>query len=77
MLCAVGNFGTMLLLTRRPSIEDQAENDIFTTIGELEVKIEKFVKGLLAPLFTFFDFYQVPDSIFSEIVERFSVGDVI
>jgi hypothetical protein len=42
----------------------------------LEIKLTENVKELLSPLFTLFDFFQVADPIWADIVDRFVAGEV-
>jgi hypothetical protein len=45
-------------------------------VGELESRLVENVKTLLAPLFVLFDFFEVGDQIYVEIVDKFVSGQV-
>lgn len=60
----------------RKATEDASEAEISGTLDELEANLVVHVKEILAPLFVLFDFFELNDSVYEDIVKRFLQGDV-
>ncbi len=73
-LTAVG--ARTLLREAGPSVEDEAETQIRCTLGQLETELVDLVKQLVAPVFVLFDFFELSDDIYEEIVSGFVEGRV-
>jgi len=73
-LTAVG--GRTLFREAGPSGEDEVETQIRCTLGQLETELVDLVKQLLAPVFVLFDFFELSDDIYEEIVNGFVAGRV-
>ena len=58
------------------SEEDVIEAEISTSTDEIEAKLVEKVKELLAPLFAVFEFFQLSDKVYEDIVNRFVKGEV-
>lgn len=56
--------------------EPEIETNLVTTVDELETRLIENVKELLSPVFTLFNFSEVPDPIYADIVERFVAGEI-
>jgi hypothetical protein len=56
--------------------EPAIETALMTTVDELESRLVENVKELLSPVVTLFDFMEIPDSTWADIVERFVAGEV-
>jgi hypothetical protein len=56
--------------------EPELETDLMTTVDELESRLVENVKELLSPVFTLFNFAEVPDPTWANIVERFVAGEL-
>ncbi len=59
-----------------PSAEDEAETQIHCTLGQLETELVDLVKQLVAPVFVLFDFFELSDDIYEEIVNGYVAGRV-
>ena len=57
-------------------IEDLTEPEITGSLQEIEVNMTKYVKQLLSPLFVLFEFYQISDSVYDDIVDKFLRGQI-
>lgn len=60
-----------------PSVEDEVVTEIRCTLSQLESQLVDRVKQLLAPLFIMFDFFELPDDGYEEIVNAFVQGRVV
>jgi hypothetical protein len=58
------------------SAESSVTTVLATTVAELESKLVENVRALLEPMFTLFDFFEVSDPIWEEIVNNFVEGRV-
>lgn len=56
--------------------EDQVEEIIHASLGQLESNIVQYVKQLAAPLLILFDFYEPSDKIYEEIVNEYIQGRI-
>ncbi|MDQ3044606.1 MAG: nucleoside 2-deoxyribosyltransferase [Chloroflexota bacterium] len=66
----------LMMLPRLPSAEEEITTELLTTVGELETKLTEYVKELLSPTFTLFDFFELDDASWSRIVDKFVGGEV-
>ena len=64
------------LSVQRASVEDQVESEIAGTLDEIEAGLVQHVRSLVAPLFRLFDFFELSDSIYEDIVNKFVAGQV-
>ncbi len=62
---------------RAPSQEDEVEMEIHSTLEGLQTNLVGLVKELIAPLFVVFDFFELDDAIYEEIVDAFVAGRVV
>jgi hypothetical protein len=58
---------------RRPRVctVDEMESEISSPIGEVSAHLASHVKALLAKTFMLFDYFELPDADYDNIVERF------
>ena len=56
--------------------EDQITTGVNSSLQEVEASLTEFVKQLTAPMFALFDFFELGDSIYQQIVEDFVDGRV-
>lgn len=68
--------GSRLLLRDDTCIEDQIATRYDGSLQEIEGKLPQVVKQLTAPLLVLFDFFELGDSIYQEIVEAYVDGRV-
>ena len=56
------------------------ENEIDTTIefklNQIESELVELVKKIAEPLFTLFDFFQLADSVYEDMVNKFVKGQI-
>lgn len=64
------------MIERAPAEEDEIETEIHSTLEGLQTNLVGLVKELLAPLFVVFDFFELSDAIYDEIVNAFVEGRV-
>jgi hypothetical protein len=57
-------------------IEDSIETILTTELGLLEADLTSNVKTLIQPLLTLFDFFELPDVVYEQIVGDFVEGRV-
>ncbi len=62
---------------RSPSAEDSIETQLQTNLGSIEPNLVIYVKQLLSPFFMLFDFFEVDDPTYQQIVDNFVAGKVI
>lgn len=62
------------LRSRSKSIENQVEEEITFALQEVESKLVDLVKQLTKPLFMMFDFFELADSVFEDLVDKFVGG---
>ncbi len=60
----------------RISHEDVIDSEICGSLLEIEAKLPEHVKALLDPAFTVFDYFEVSNQIYAEIVNNFVAGKV-
>jgi hypothetical protein len=58
----------------RTTIEHEIESTQVMLLGDIETKLVLLVKGFLAPLFQVFDFVEVGDPIYAQMVNDFVAG---
>jgi hypothetical protein len=61
---------------RTPAIEDQSEVDFPLPLGEIDAQLVTNVKKVLAPLFSLFDFFELSDTVYREIVDKFAKDEL-
>ncbi len=67
---------TRFLRPRAPSVEDTVESTISSSLEGLETNLVNHVKQLTAPIFMVFDFFEVSDQIYEEIINAFVEGQI-
>ncbi len=65
-----------LLRTNRQTSENEVESNIVCSLGDIEPKIVELTKTISSPLFLVFDFWEVPDKVYQDIIEDFMNGKV-
>lgn len=65
-----------LLRQQYKCIENEAETSIDFNLIQVESNLVDLVKQLTAPLFMLFDFFQLSDSVYEDIVDRFVKGQI-
>ena len=55
------------------SIEDEIETTIDFSLNQIESDLIELVKKISDPLFTLFDFFRLSDSVYEEIVNKFTL----
>ena len=60
----------------RRSLEDEVEIDVSGTLDEIEADLTGYVKQVAAPLFRVFDFFELSDPVYEDIVSKFVDGKV-
>ncbi len=73
-LSSIGN--RELFETYGPSKENDIETDITIDLSSLDDSISSLVQGLLKPVFMLFDFFELEQEIYNDIVEKFKAGKV-
>jgi hypothetical protein len=61
----------------RRCVENESSSELVAPLQSLEGDLQGHVKQLLAPLFVLFDFFEVSDSVFEDIVNKFVQGEVV
>jgi len=65
------------MMVRHPiTTEDVVESSISATLNELETDLPRYVREIVQPLLTIFDFYEVDGSILDDISNGFIEGEV-
>ncbi len=59
-----------------PCREDEIEATITTSLSELDESIASLVSKLLSPVFMLFDFFELQQKIYDDIVDKFKAGQV-
>ena len=59
-----------MLHDRQPSAEDATESKFRSSLQAIESDLVSLVKQLLDPLFVLFDFFQLSDSVYEDIVNN-------
>jgi len=61
-------------LHKRRCIEEKLTSEISTSLQDIEANIVGHVKQLLSPVFMLFDFFELSDSVYDELVNKFIQG---
>jgi hypothetical protein len=61
----------------RTTVEDSITTTIECSVAELQSQLEGQVRALLEPLFVLFDFFELSDAIWKELVDNFVEGRVV
>lgn len=64
------------LSTRSSSAVELSESQVTFVLGDVAAELVTIVKTLLSPLFELFDFFQLGDEVYEEIVNKFVAGRV-
>jgi hypothetical protein len=64
------------MIHERTSNEDSTTTSIECSVAELQSKLQELVRSLLEPLFVLFDFFELTDSVWDELVDQFVEGQV-
>lgn len=65
-----------LLRPYEKSIEDEVETIVIFTLQQVETNLVSIVKELTKPLFVLFGFFELSDSVYEDIVEKFTRGQI-
>jgi hypothetical protein len=60
----------------RKTSEDSLSATVECTVAELQSKLEEQVRGLLEPLFMIFDFFELSDQVWKELVDGYVAGEI-
>jgi hypothetical protein len=60
----------------RETAETEVETEIAATLAELEDDLIGYVKRTCAPLFVLFDFFELADEVYKDLVDGFVAGQV-
>ena len=60
----------------RKTTENSVESEIALSLGDIEAGLVTAVKQLVSPLFVLFDFFELADPAYEDIVNRFVKGEV-
>jgi len=72
ILTAAGPRG--VTMNNRTTAEDQIEAELHQPLSQIESALLESVKILCSPLFMIFDFFQLNDSVYADIVDKFVKG---
>lgn len=72
-----GTWPALHLELKQPTTEDEVYGEITVPLAKLESNLPELVKELTSPLFMLFDFFEVPDQVYADIVNKFVEGTVI
>jgi hypothetical protein len=61
---------------RDPAHEDESVVQLTVRLEQLESELVTHVKAILAPLFALFDFFELNDRVYEDIVNRFVAGQI-
>lgn len=75
ILSAATPLRAFTLLERR-CLEDEIVSEVSTSIQDIEANIVILVKNLLGPVFMLFDFFELSDSAYDELVNKFVRGEI-
>jgi hypothetical protein len=62
-------------LLQRQCVEDETVSEVSTSLQDIEAKIVALVKQLISSVFVLFDFFELPDSAYDQLVNRFVRGE--
>ena len=57
-------------------VENEIGTEVSTSIQDIEANIVSLVKQLLSPVFILFEFFELPDSVYDDIVNKFIRGEI-
>jgi hypothetical protein len=60
-----------------PASEEEVEVELKTSLQDIESNLVSLVKQIVAPVFVLFDFFEVDDSVYEDIVNTFVAGRVV
>ena len=60
--------------TGAPTAEEEVESESSVSLNKLEADLVDFVKQITASIFILFDFFEIPDSVYEEIVNNYVKG---
>jgi len=66
-----------LLHEKRRTTENECHSEINILLGDISNDLVNVVKSLIVPLFVLFDFFELPDKVYADIVNRFVNGEVV
>lgn len=66
--------GSRLLIMDRRTSEDEVESEIQVPLTIIESNLVGLVKKFAEPLFMLFDFFELSDAIYTELVDKFVAG---
>jgi len=69
------NFAKRYSLQGRRCVEDDIETEVSTSLQEIEGNLVELVKQLLSPLFMLFDFFELSDAVYEDLVNKFVRGE--
>jgi hypothetical protein len=72
----LGSSGSRPLHYPRTTSEDEIETAVRVTFGEIEADLTRIVKDLVSPLLMVFDFFELGDEVYDDIVSKFVRGEV-
>ena len=64
------------LRTYEKAIEDDVDTTVTFTLQQVETNLVELVRELTKPLFVLFGFFELADSVYEEIVEKFTRGQI-
>ena len=75
---ALGSTPSRRLLFRRSysSDEDESQSEAEGSLDDFEANLTSKVKDILGPLFVLFDFFELSDEVYDDIVSRFVAGEL-
>lgn len=68
--------GNRHVFERRSTTENEIETTLECSLQDLDAKLVENVKSLLEPLFMLFDFFELSDQIYTELVDNFVNGKI-
>ena len=70
----IGSSNPRRWVIARTTSEDQVEAQITSTLSEINPNLVELTKELLSPLFMVFDFFEVGDEVYAQIVNDYKAG---
>jgi hypothetical protein len=65
------------LRSRAATVEEETEAELRTSLQEIESNLVSLVKQVVAPIFILFDFFELGDEVYEDIVNNFVNGRVV
>lgn len=75
-ILSAANSGRSLSLHERRCVENDIQVEVSTSLQEIEANLVELVKQLLKPVFILFDFFELSDSVYEDLVNKFVSGKV-